>query len=320
MQLAFVFPGQGSQSVGMLADLAGAQPVVRETFAEASDALGYDLWNLVQNGPAEDLNQTQRTQPAMLAAGVAVWRVWRRMAGPLPTMMAGHSLGEYTALVCAGALSFSDAIKLVALRGQYMQQAVPAGEGAMAAVLGLTDQQVIEVCRQAQGNEVAEAVNFNSPGQVVIAGHAAAVNRALEAAKAAGAKRALLLPVSAPSHCKLMKPAAERLAAALATLPIAIPGLRVIHNADVASYSNSDQIRDALVRQLYSPVRWVETVQVMVAAGTGAVVECGPGNVLAGLNKRIVKAIKAYAVFDRASLEQTLQQTAGGSQSEECMT
>lgn len=301
----------------MLADLAGAHPSVRDTFAEASGALGYDLWNVVQNGPAEDLNQTQCTQPAMLAAGVAVWRVWRSLDGTLPAMMAGHSLGEYTALVCAGAMAFADAIKLVALRGQYMQEAVPAGQGAMAAVLGLSDEQVIAVCQQAQGNEVVEAVNFNSPAQVVIAGHTAAVNRAIEAAKAAGAKRAMLLPVSAPSHCKLMRPAAQRLATALANVTITIPGIRVIHNADVASYSDPDKIRDALVRQLYSPVRWVETVQAMAGAGVSAALECGPGKVLAGLNKRIVKEMETFAVFDSASLHQALQQTANQAQHEE---
>lgn len=298
----------------MLAELASTHPSVKDTFAEASGALGYDLWQLVQNGPAEDLNQTQRTQPAMLAAGVAVWRVWRSMDGALPAVMAGHSLGEYTALVCAGAMSFADAIKLVALRGQAMQEAVPAGQGAMAAVLGLSDEQVVAVCDQARGGDVVEAVNFNSPGQVVIAGNAAAVNRALDAAKAAGAKRAILLPVSAPSHCQLMRPAAERLAAALANVTITNPGIRIIHNADVASYTDSDKIRDALVRQLYRPVRWVETVQAIAAAGVSCVLECGPGKVLAGLNKRIVKDMETFAVFDSASLQQALQHTADKAQ------
>lgn len=311
MTLAFVFPGQGSQSVGMLSDLASAHPSIGETFDEASTALGYDLWNVVQSGPPEDLNQTQRTQPAMLAAGVAVWRVWRSLDGPLPTMMAGHSLGEYTALVCAGAMAFTDAIKLVALRGQFMQEAVAAGEGAMAAVLGLDDATVIDVCAKAQGKDVVEAVNFNSPGQVVIAGHVAAVNRAIEAAKAAGAKRAMLLPVSAPSHCKLMRPAAERLATVLATMTITNPGIRVIHNADVASYSPAQAIRDALVRQLFSPVRWVATIQAMAQAGVTVLVEGGPGKVLAGLNKRIIKDMEAHAVLDQASLQAALQHLAG---------
>lgn len=310
MTLAFIFPGQGSQSVGMLAELAQTQPAVKETFGEASEALGYDLWQLVQQGPADELNQTQRTQPAMLAAGVAVWRVWRAMGGMLPSIVAGHSLGEYTALVCAGAMPFKDAVKLVALRGQYMQEAVPANQGAMAAVLGLEDQQVIDACQAAQGGEVVAAVNFNAPGQVVIAGHATAVSRAIDAAKAAGAKRAVLLPVSAPSHCSLMKPAAQRLAAALADVPVSTPGVRVIHNADVASHSEPGQIRDALVRQLYCPVRWVETIQAMGAGGATAMVECGPGKVLAGLNKRIVKDMATYAVFDATTLAEALRQTA----------
>lgn len=311
MKLAFVFPGQGSQSLGMLADLASAFPSVRETFAEAGEALGYDLWNRVQSGPAEGLNQTQCTQPAMLAAGVAVWRVWRAQTDALPAIVAGHSLGEYTALTCAGAMPFADAIKLVALRGQYMQEAVPAAQGAMAAVLGLADEAVIEVCQRVQSAEIVEAVNFNAPGQVVIAGHASAVNRAIEAAKAAGAKRAVLLPVSVPSHCQLMKPAAERLAAALARVPITTPGIRVIHNADVTSYTDPDQIRDALVRQLHRPVRWSETVRAMAAAAVTVMIECGPGKVLAGLNKRIVKDIETLPVFDRGSLEQAMQHTAG---------
>lgn len=311
MKLALVFPGQGSQSVGMLADLASAHSCVNETFNEASDALGYDLWKLIQSGPAEDLNQTQRTQPAMLAAGVAVWRVWRSLGGPPPTIMAGHSLGEYTALVCAGAMSFGDTTKLVALRGQFMQEAVPAGEGAMAAVLGLDDETVIEVCAKVQGEDVVEAVNFNSPGQVVIAGDAAAVHRAMDAAKAAGAKRAMFLPVSAPSHCKLMRPAAERLATALAEVAIATPAIRVIHNADVTSYTEPAAIRDALVHQLYSPVRWVATVQLMAQAGVTTVIECGPGKVLAGLNKRINKDMDARGVFDQASLQEALHHLAG---------
>lgn len=311
MKLALVFPGQGSQSVGMLADLASSHSCVNETFNEASDALGYDLWKLIQSGPAEDLNQTQRTQPAMLAAGVAVWRVWRSLGGPPPTIMAGHSLGEYTALVCAGAMSFGDTTKLVALRGQFMQEAVPAGEGAMAAVLGLDDETVIEVCAKVQGEDVVEAVNFNSPGQVVIAGDAAAVHRAMDAAKAAGAKRAMFLPVSAPSHCKLMRPAAERLATALAEVAIATPAIRVIHNADVTSYTEPAAIRDALVHQLYSPVRWVATVQLMAQAGVTTVIECGPGKVLAGLNKRINKDMDARGVFDQASLQEALHHLAG---------
>lgn len=302
MTLAIVFPGQGSQSVGMLAELATQFPQVEQTFAQASTALGYDLWQLVQAGPAEQLNQTDKTQPAMLAAGVAVWRVWQANGGAIPLVMAGHSLGEYTALVCAGALDFADAVCLVADRGRYMQDAVPTGTGAMAAVLGLDDEPVRAVCAQAQQGEVVEAVNFNSPGQVVIAGQVAAVNRAIELAKAAGAKRAVLLPVSVPSHCALMKPAALRLADRLHDLSFAAPRISVINNVDVSQPDDPAQIKAALVRQLYSPVRWVETVQAMARHGVTKIIEAGPGKVLAGLNKRIVKDIETYAVFDPATL------------------
>lgn len=313
MSLAFVFPGQGSQSVGMLAELAVAYPDVRQTFGRASEVLGYDLWDLVQSGPETGLNQTHKTQPAMLAAGFAVWRVWQARRGAMPAMMAGHSLGEYTALVCAGALDFNDAVRLVAERGRYMQEAVPAGEGAMAAILGLEDAQVIQVCADAAvapGASLAEvvaAVNFNSPGQVVVAGTAAAVARAVELAKQAGAKRALMLPVSVPSHCLLMKPAADRLAALLQTVALKTPEIPVINNADVAVCVEADKIRDALVRQLYNPVRWVETIRAMANAGVKNLVECGPGKVLAGLNKRIERDMTALPVFDPATLDEALQ-------------
>lgn len=307
MQSAFVFPGQGSQSVGMLAELATAFPIVEQTFAEASQALGYDLWQLVQNGPEADLNQTDKTQPAMLAAGIAVWRVWQSQNSFQPAFLAGHSLGEYSALVAAGALDFQDAIKLVAKRGAFMQQAVPAGEGAMAAILGLEDAQVIEICKQAGIHGVVEAVNFNSPGQVVIAGAAAAVNQAIDLATAAGAKRALLLPVSVPSHCALMQPAAEQLAIELANTAIQAPQITVIHNASVTSSNHPDEIRELLAKQLFSPVRWVETVAFLAAQGVDTLVECGPGKVLAGLAKRIDKTLNAQPLFDVASLEKTKQ-------------
>lgn len=308
MSLAFVFPGQGSQSVGMYADLAANHPEVRAVFDEASAALGYDLWQVVANGPEEELNKTSMTQPAMLAAGVAGWRVWCAKGGKMPSVMAGHSLGEYTALVCAGALEFADAVRLVAERGRFMQEAVPAGAGAMAAILGLEDVQVIEVCAQAAQGDVVSAVNFNSPGQVVVAGATAAVQRAVDLAKGAGAKRAVVLPVSVPSHCSLMKPAAERLAERLAAIDVKRPSIPVLNNVDVAVAEEPDAIRDALVRQLYSPVRWVETIQRMRADGVDRLVECGPGKVLVGLNKRIDKDMAASAIVDEASLVQALNE------------
>jgi len=305
MKFAFVFPGQGSQSVGMLAAYGDAAPI-RDTFVEASDALGQDLWAMVADGPADTLNQTVNTQPVMLAAGVAVYRLWQSQGGPVPAMMAGHSLGEYTALVCADALNFSDAVKLVRLRAEAMQSAVPEGVGAMAAVLGLDDDAVRAVCAEAAQNEVLEAVNFNSPGQVVIAGNKAAVERGCALAKAKGAKRALALPVSVPSHCALMQPAAEKLRLAMTAIEVKTPSVVVLHNADVSGHADPNAIRDALARQLYSPVRWVETIQVFASQGIELVAECGPGKVLAGLNKRIVDGMLGIGIADAAALADTL--------------
>ena len=307
MKLAFVFPGQGSQSVGMMQGW-GERAEVRATFTEASDALGQDLWAMVADGPAELLNQTVNTQPAMLAADVAVWRVWQAAGGATPALLAGHSLGEYAALVAAGALNFADAIKLVRFRAEAMQAAVPEGVGAMAAILGLDDNAVRAVCSEAAAGEVVEAVNLNSPGQVVIAGNKAAVERAMVLAKEKGAKRALPLPVSVPSHSSLMLPAAEKLLAHLQTVAISTPTIPVLHNTDVQSHAGADAIRIALARQLHTPVRWVETVQALKAAGIERVVECGPGKVLAGLNKRIDDSLPAVALVDEASFAAALNQ------------
>jgi [acyl-carrier-protein] S-malonyltransferase len=307
--IAFVFPGQGSQSVGMLGELAGIYPLVTETFEEASDALGFNLWKLVSEGPDSDLNQTHNTQPALLAAGVSVWRVWEQQGFSAPVMMAGHSLGEYSALVSAGAIAFADGIRLVAERGRLMQEAVPAGTGAMAAILGLEDQAVIDVCSASADDQVVQAVNFNSPGQVVIAGHKEAVARAVEAAKAAGAKRAVELPVSVPSHCDLMRPAAGKLAEQLKETAVTAPVIPVLHNVSVSAESDPDMIRQRLVEQLYSPVRWVETIQAMKREGVMHVVEAGPGKVLTGLMRRIDRELDASALFDPrgfAQLTETL--------------
>ncbi|WP_341504061.1 ACP S-malonyltransferase [Gallaecimonas sp. GXIMD4217] len=293
---AFIFPGQGSQALGMLKDLAEEFAVVGDTFAEASEVLGYDLWKLVQEGPEADLNATERTQPALLTSSVATWRAWQSLGGEAPAYMAGHSLGEYSALTCAGAIDFRDAVALVEARGRYMQAAVPAGTGAMAAIIGLDDDAVRQGCSDAAQGEVVEAVNFNSPGQVVIAGGKAAVDRACEVLKANGAKRALVLPVSVPSHCALMQPAAEQLAERLAAINIQVPGIAVINNVDVAVADSSDAIRDALVRQLYRPVRWTETVQKLAGQGVENLYECGPGKVLTGLTKRIDKGLSAAAL------------------------
>lgn len=302
-KFAIVFPGQGSQTVGMLAELGEQYDVIKETFAEASDALGYDLWALVQNGPVEDLNQTFRTQPALLASSVAIWRVWQSLELAQPEVLAGHSLGEYSALVCAGVIDFKQAIKLVELRGQLMQQAVPAGTGAMFAIIGLDDAAVAKACEEAAQGDVVSPVNFNSPGQVVIAGQKEAVERAGALCKEAGAKRALPLPVSVPSHCALMKPAADKLAEALAEIEFAAPQYPVINNVDVIAETDPAKIKDALVRQLYSPVRWTESVEKMSELGVENLLEVGPGKVLTGLTKRIVKTLSAAAVNDVASLE-----------------
>ena len=287
MAFAFVFPGQGSQSVGMLSALAQAQPLIAATFAEASETLHYDLWRLVSAGPADELNATERTQPAMLAAGVATWRVWQAQGGGVPAVVSGHSLGEFTALVCAGALDFDVAIALVRARGALMQAAVPAGSGAMAAILGLEDGEVEAACREAAQGEVVEAANFNSPGQVVIAGQSAAVARAMEAAKARGAKRAVLLPVSVPAHSSLMLRAAEELRGRLATITVRAPEIRYLSAVDASEHAAPDDIRALLVRQLASPVRWTQTLRALATPEVREVIECGPGKVLTGLNKRI---------------------------------
>ena len=307
-QFAFVFPGQGSQSLGMLADLAAQYPIVEATFSEASSVLGYDLWQLVQQGPAEELNKTWQTQPALLAASVAIFRVWQQQGGKMPAIMAGHSLGEYSALVCAGVLDFQAAIRLVELRGKLMQEAVPEGTGAMSAIIGLDNAAIAKACEESALGQVVSPVNFNSPGQVVIAGNKEAVERAGAACKAAGAKRALPLPVSVPSHCALMKPAADKLAVALQDITFSAPQVPVVNNVDVRAESDPEAIRSALVRQLYSPVRWTESVEFMAAQGVTSLLEVGPGKVLTGLTKRIVDTLTAAAVNDAASLTAALEQ------------
>jgi [acyl-carrier-protein] S-malonyltransferase len=310
MKLAIVFPGQGSQAIGMMAGF-DAHPAVRETFAEASDVLKQDLWALVSDGPEEDLNQTVNTQPVMLTAGYAVWRAWVAAGGARPSVVAGHSLGEYTALAAAGALAFADALALVRFRAQAMQEAVPSGVGAMAAILGLDDAGVAAACAEAAQGQAVEPVNFNSPAQVVIAGHRDAVLRAIEAAKARGAKRGMLLPVSAPFHSSLMKPAAERLAARLAQVAISPPSIPVLHNADVAEHADAASIRTALARQAASPVRWVETVQALAARGVTHVIECGPGRVLTGLGKKIAPSLNALSIGDGVDLDAAKAAVAG---------
>ncbi|EPJ9037230.1 ACP S-malonyltransferase [Serratia ureilytica] len=307
-QFAFVFPGQGSQAVGMLAELAAQFPIVEETFGEASSALGYDLWQLVQQGPAEELNKTWQTQPALLAASVAIFRVWQQQGGKAPALMAGHSLGEYSALVCAGVLDFKAAIRLVELRGKLMQEAVPEGTGAMYAIIGLDNDAIAKACEESSQGQVVSPVNFNSPGQVVIAGNKEAVERAGAACKAAGAKRALPLPVSVPSHCALMKPAADKLAVALQDITFNAPQVPVVNNVDVRTENDPEAIRSALVRQLYSPVRWTESVEFIAAQGVTSLLEVGPGKVLTGLTKRIVDTLTAAAVNDTASLSAALEQ------------
>lgn len=313
MHFAFVFPGQNSQSVGMLADLAATDPIVRGTFEDASAVLGYDMWQLVQQGPEERLNATEFTQPVMLVAGVATWRLWQRRRGPAPAWVAGHSLGEFTALVCAEALELAPAVELVAFRGKAMQEAVPRGTGAMAAILGLEDAQVEEACREAAQGGVVEPVNFNSPGQVVIAGQTEAVQRAMEAAKKRGAKRAVLLAVSVPSHSSLMLPAARRLEEHLASVPIKSPRIGYLSAVDATRHQDPEDIRELLGRQLASPVRWTDTVRALAAAGVAQIIECGPGKVLTGLNRRIEKrpGLDFLALEDSATLTAALAAVQG---------
>ena len=299
-ELAFVFPGQGSQQLGMLADVAQSHSIIEETFAQASNVLGYDLWDLVQND-AEKLNQTDKTQPALLTASVALWRLWQQQGGAQPAYVAGHSLGEYSALVCAGVMAFEDAVNLVRLRGEYMQQAVPAGEGAMAAIIGLADDQVVAACDSVEG--IVSAVNFNSPGQVVIAGHVAAVEAAMAAAKEAGAKRALPLPVSVPSHCELMIPAGQKLALDLAKIEFSAPNCTLIQNVTAKAESDPEQLKANLLAQLSEPVLWTQTVALLADLGVTDTLECGPGKVLSGLNKRIVKGLGATTIADAASFD-----------------
>lgn len=306
--LAFVFPGQGSQQVGMLAELAEQHPIIIDTFEEASAVLGYDLWALVKEGPAEALNQTDRTQPALLTAGVALWRLWGQQGGAKPAVVSGHSLGEYTALVCAGAISFADGVNLVKLRGEFMQDAVPAGSGAMAAILGLDDTAIENACAESAQGQVVSPVNYNCPGQIVIAGEKDAVERAIDACKAAGAKRAVPLPVSVPSHCALMKPAAEKMAQALSEIEISMPEIQVIQNVTAAAPASVDELKENLLAQLYSPVLWTKSVQGMVAAGIESTVECGPGKVLSGLNKKVHKPLSVASIGDSAGLEKALVQ------------
>ncbi|QCT20950.1 ACP S-malonyltransferase [Jejubacter calystegiae] len=307
-QFAFVFPGQGSQTVGMLSAMAADYPEIEATFREASDALGYDLWKLTQEGPAEELNKTWQTQPALLTASVALWRVWQKQGGKTPALMAGHSLGEYSALVCAGVIAFADAVRLVELRGKLMQEAVPEGTGAMAAIIGLDDDAIAKACEEAALGQVVSPVNYNSPGQVVIAGHKEAVERAGVACKAAGAKRALPLPVSVPSHCALMKPAAEKMALELTKIAFSAPEVPIVNNVDVKCETTPEAIRDALVRQLYSPVQWTKSVEFMAAQGVSQLYEVGPGKVLTGLTKRIVDTLTASAINEPQALSAALAQ------------
>lgn len=313
MAFAFVFPGQGSQSLGMLSKLAAAEPIVTQTFDEASEVLGYDLWKLAQEGPEAEMALTERTQPLMLAAGVATWRVWRRHGGGLPQCMAGHSLGEYSALVAAEAVDFKTAVELVRFRGQAMQEAVPPGEGAVAAVLGIDDAQVEAACQEAAQGEVVQAANYNAPGQVVIAGATAAVERAIAACQARGAKRAIKLPLSVPVHTALMQPAADRMAEKLAAAEFRPPVVKDIYTVDVRKHGSPDEMRAALVEQIVKPVRWTATIQAILGSGNRVIVECGPGRVLTGLNRRIEKNrdIAMLAIEDPESLQQALSACQG---------
>ncbi len=304
-QTAFIFPGQGSQSLGMLSEFKDNNEVI-QTFEQGSEVLGYNLWDLCQNGPEEQLNQTDKTQPALLAASVALWRVWGKEAA-LPSLVAGHSLGEYSALVCAGILDFEQAIKLVEQRGQFMQQAVPAGVGKMAAIIGLDDDKVLESCEASAQNEIVSPVNYNSPGQIVIAGNAEAVERAMVACKENGAKRALPLAVSVPSHCLLMKPASEQLSEVLSGISLNQSDIKVINNVDVTIENDEAKIKDALVRQLYCPVKWSNTIQLMVKQGISSLVECGSGKVLVGLNRRIDRSLASHQINTLSLLNQTVE-------------
>ncbi len=307
MTFAYLFPGQGSQSLGMMTDLSSAYPEVKETFDQGSDILQLNLWDLVINGPEQELNRTENTQPIMLCACIAVWKIWKNRFTSAPMCMAGHSFGEYTALVCADGIDFETALPLAKYRGQVMQQAVPEGQGAMAAVLGIENSQLKEICENAAQDQVVQAVNYNAPGQTVIAGNKEAVDRAVELAKSAGAKRALILPLSVPSHSSLMQPAANQLKDYLSDIELRTPKTAVIQNVDVKAYTDEKQIKDALYRQLFNPVRWVETIQHIISNGVNTFVELGPGKVLAGLNKRIDRKTPCYAIYDIKSLEQTLE-------------
>ncbi len=306
MTIAFVFPGQGSQSLGMLAELAASYPTIESTFAEASEALSYDLWQLVQQGPEEELNKTTKTQPALLASSVGTWRVWNQISQNRPAMMAGHSLGEYSALVCSGSLKFMDAIQLVADRGACMQDAVPAGIGSMAAILGLEGGQIEVLCEQAAQGQIVSAANYNSSGQVVISGHKEAVERAVELAKEAGAKRSVILPVSVPSHCALMQKAADQFAERLDAIDFEQPDTPVLYNVDASEHYDANEIKLALQEQLCQPVHWVETIEKMVSKNINTVIECGPGKVLSGLIKRIDRGLNILPIFDSASLEKAI--------------
>jgi [acyl-carrier-protein] S-malonyltransferase len=304
--LAFVFPGQGSQKIGMLADLAAGNPLVEETFKEASDVLGYDAWKLIQEGEQEDINLTERTQPLLLTASVAIWRLWQQQGGPMPAAMAGHSLGEWSALVCAGVVEFADAVEIVRARGAFMQQAVPVGVGAMAAIMGIEDQIVIDACAEAAQGQIASAVNFNAPGQVVIAGDAAAIARAIDICKKAGAKRAVELPVSAPFHTSLMRPAADNLAEIVAQTTFSAPQIPVLHNVHAQPEANPEAIKKLMLEQIYQPVLWVDCVNGLSSRGAEILIECGPGRVLNGLSKRIDRELTSLATDDVASLENAL--------------